>query len=204
MKYYANFKDFPMRDWRWPDFSPRELACKGTGKLGIDEDAMDALQALRSALGKPIVINSAYRSPEHNRAVGGAASSQHLLARAFDCRMENHNPAAFEAAARSAGFTSFGYYVKNGFMHIDTRDQPATWGTPWPDTATGWPEETKARPASIKEDGKAQGAAGVATITAIAGAVGAAAPGLGGLGEVAQIVAVVGALALVAYVLWRR
>ena len=33
--------------------------------------------------------------------------------------MYNHNPHAFERAARECGFTGFGHYPKSGFMHID-------------------------------------------------------------------------------------
>jgi uncharacterized protein YcbK (DUF882 family) len=119
-----------MSQWRWPNFSPREMASKREGELLIHPDSMDKLQALRSALGVPLVITSAYRSAAHNKAVGGAKNSQHRLGRAFDVMMANHDPAAFEKAARKVGFTGFGYYPKQGFMHIDTG--PArTWGTPF-------------------------------------------------------------------------
>lgn len=59
-------------------FQPRRNRLRGDGKLLVNEDALDRLQALRNALGKPMIINSAYRSPEHNRRVGGAKASQHL------------------------------------------------------------------------------------------------------------------------------
>ena len=58
----------------------------------------DKLQALRTALDKPLLITSAYRSAAHNKRVGGATHSQHRLGKAFDIRMENQNPAAFEKA----------------------------------------------------------------------------------------------------------
>ena len=119
-KVYKTWRDFPPGDWRWPNFSPQEMACRGTGKLMIDPSSMDKLQALRTRLGKPLIVNSAYRSPEHNKAVGGAPGSQHLLAKAFDVRMENHDPAQFEREARAVGFTGFGHYPKSNFMHIDT------------------------------------------------------------------------------------
>jgi hypothetical protein len=61
------------KKWQWPNFSPRELACKGTGTLLINEDALDKLQTLRKRLGKPLIIRSAYRSPQHNRAARAAA-----------------------------------------------------------------------------------------------------------------------------------
>jgi hypothetical protein len=109
-----------MAEWRWPDFSPQELASKGDGELMINETSLDCLQELRTALGKPLLITSAYRSAAHNAAVHGAKASQHRLGKAFDVMMTNHDPAAFERSARAAGFTGFGHYPKSGFMHIDT------------------------------------------------------------------------------------
>lgn len=128
---YRSWRDFPSAQWRWPSFSPGELACRGTGQLVIDEPSLDKLQALRDLLGKPMIVQSAYRSPAHNKAVGGAKHSQHLYAKAFDISMANHDPAAFEEAARAVGFTGFGYYVKQNFMHIDTGPE-RSWGTPFP------------------------------------------------------------------------
>ena len=42
------------------------------------------LQPLREKLGKPIVINSGYRSPAVNAAVGGSATSAHRFGHAVD------------------------------------------------------------------------------------------------------------------------
>lgn len=38
---------------------------------------------------------------------------------AFDIAMSNHDPVAFEAAARATGFLGFGFYPRSGFMHVD-------------------------------------------------------------------------------------
>ena len=54
---------------------------------------------MRDRLGKPLIGRSAYRSPEHNRAVGGATRSKHLDGAAFDMAMTNHDPVAFEGEA---------------------------------------------------------------------------------------------------------
>jgi hypothetical protein len=102
--FYSHWRDLPESTWRWSNFSPAEIACRGTGKLLINEPALDKLQALRDLLGKPLVVRSAYRSPEHNRAVGGATRSKHMDGAAFDIAMTNHDPVAFEAAAREVGF----------------------------------------------------------------------------------------------------
>ena len=89
---HAHWRDADLSRWRWPNFSPAEIACRGAGKLLIDEEALNRLQALRDTLGKPLIVRPAYRSPEHNRAVGGAAASRHLDGAAFDIAMANHDP----------------------------------------------------------------------------------------------------------------
>lgn len=42
------------------------------------------LQPLRDRWGKPLTINSGYRCPELNRAVGGVPTSQHVTGQAAD------------------------------------------------------------------------------------------------------------------------
>ena len=203
---YDHWSEAPASAWRWPSFSPQEIACRGTGKLMVDERAMDMLQALRDEIGKPMILNSAYRSPEHNRAVGGATRSKHLEGIAFDCRMDNHDPHQFEAAARAKGFTGFGYYPKSRFMHIDTG--PArSWGTHWPKTATNWPEETPKKPEKLSEDKEAQAAAGAGAAVSVGAAlehIPAAGGLLGSLAPKAQIAAIVLAVLLIAYLLWKK
>ena len=46
--------------------------------------ASKILQPLRDSLGKPVLVNSAFRSEAVNRAVGGTATSQHRLGQAAD------------------------------------------------------------------------------------------------------------------------
>lgn len=205
-KYYSHFSQVPAEDWTWPSFSPREIASKGEGELVVDTQALDKLQALRDRLGKPIILTSAYRSPEHNKRVGGAKNSYHLQGVAFDVRMENHDPHEFEAAARAEGFTGFGYYTKSGFMHIDTGPE-RSWGTPWPKSATGWPEETARKPETLREDKEVQATAGAGAAGAVAAAaehVPAASGLLGQLAPTAQLVAICVAALLLGYVIWKK
>ncbi|MBB5519052.1 YcbK family protein [Amphiplicatus metriothermophilus] len=162
---YKHWRDVPERSWRWKNFSPAEIACRGSGSLRINEEALDKLQALRDRLGKPLIVRSAYRSPAHNRAVGGAPRSKHMDGTAFDIAMANHDPVAFEAAARAVGFLGFGYYPRSGFMHIDLG--PARqWGERFPVRATAFAAET-APVREVLADSrtmKGSGAAGVATL----------------------------------------
>lgn len=44
------------------------------------------LDPLRELYGKPIIVNSGYRCPKLNKAVGGTRNSQHLIGQASDIR----------------------------------------------------------------------------------------------------------------------
>jgi hypothetical protein len=195
MKLYAHFSKVPKAEWRWKSFSPREIACKGTGTLGVNEDALDKLQALRDNLKRPLLLTSAYRSPEHNRKVGGAKNSQHMQGIAFDVRMENQDPEQFEAAARAVGFTGFGYYPKQGFIHIDTGPK-RSWGTPFKTGATGL---TAAEP---ERESAAQSTTVQASAVQIVSGAGAGVAAVGALDGHAQIVALVFAGIIVLSALW--
>lgn len=48
----------------------------------------DVLNFLREKLDRPIVVNSAFRSPAVNKQVGGAKRSLHMQGRAADIRTE--------------------------------------------------------------------------------------------------------------------
>lgn len=191
-KVYNHWRDYPMSEWRWPNFSPEEMACRGTGRLMIVPSAMDKLQALRDKLGKPMIVNSAYRSPEHNRRVGGAKRSKHMEAIAFDVRMDNHDPDTYIAAALSVGFNGIGTYPKQNFVHVDARPNRANWGKPFPKRVQtpNFAMEIPREPDRVRDDGQSKG------LLAGLGGVGAAGAGvltgLGNLDPVAQYVAMGG------------
>lgn len=80
-------------------FTLQELTASATAtRKGIDNTpspevtarltalVANVLDPLRGAWGKPIVVTSGYRSPRLNRAVGGAARSQHCKGEAADIR----------------------------------------------------------------------------------------------------------------------
>lgn len=51
--------------------------------------AVEILQPIRDAWGKPIVISSGYRCPKLNAIVGGVKNSQHILGQAADIKAYN-------------------------------------------------------------------------------------------------------------------
>lgn len=74
-------------------FSIDEMCKTSTGIPNIPNEAVrrnltalveHVLDPLRTAYGKPIAVNSGYRSKAVNAAVGGAASSQHVTGEAAD------------------------------------------------------------------------------------------------------------------------
>ncbi len=191
-KIYKHWRDYPVAEWRWPSFSPQEMACRGTGRLMIVPDAMDKLQTLRDKLGAPMIVNSAYRSPEHNRNVGGAKGSKHMEGIAFDVRMDNHNPDTYISAALSVGFNGIGTYPKQNFVHVDARPTRANWGKPFlkRQATPGFAPETPREPYSVAKDGQAKGIlTGLGGTAAVSGGV---LSGLGDLDPVAQYIAMGG------------
>ena len=79
------------------NFTLTEFTKSQTGlRLGIDNDPQgehlenlrhlvnEIIQPVRSHYGRVMTINSGYRSPELNRAIGGAGTSQHCRGEAAD------------------------------------------------------------------------------------------------------------------------
>lgn len=67
------------------NFTVKEFACKdGSDSVLIDSSLIEVLQKIREHFGKPVIINSAYRTPEHNRRVGGSSGSYHVKGMAAD------------------------------------------------------------------------------------------------------------------------
>lgn len=118
-----------------PDFKVRELRCRdGSDTVMVDETLTVVLQCIRDHFGKPVTITSGYRTPAHNAAVGGAKSSQHLLGRAADIRVEGVSVEDVAAYAESLmpDWGGVGRYpVKagraKGWVHVDTRPTKSRW-----------------------------------------------------------------------------
>lgn len=72
------------------NFSRSEFACPcGCDKADIKMELVRRLQIVRSALDRPLSINSGVRCEEHNSAVGGAEDSAHVAGEAADIRCED-------------------------------------------------------------------------------------------------------------------
>lgn len=84
------------------------------------------LEVIRSAAGdRPISINSGYRSPSHNTAVGGATHSQHPLGTAADFNVQGMQPRAVSELVTGlidqGKLPSGGLGVYDNWVHYDHR-----------------------------------------------------------------------------------
>lgn len=109
---------------RWPNFKAEKLACPLSQQLYLDPYSLDCLQSARHVIQKPFIINSAHRSIEHNKDVGGRPNSAHLQI-AFDISLHKHDRNQLRRVLGNCGFTRFGLYQT--FIHVDTRPHKATW-----------------------------------------------------------------------------
>lgn len=103
-----------------PHFSRSEFRSKPGGELiHIDHALIETLERIRAIDGRPLRIVSGYRTPERNRAAGGAARSQHPQGRAADIEPGRCTP----DQAWAAGAVGIG--IKSGWViHVDTRPGP--------------------------------------------------------------------------------
>ncbi|MEM6547884.1 MAG: N-acetylmuramoyl-L-alanine amidase [Pseudomonadota bacterium] len=145
---HAGFEEF-VAGLGLKHFAPRELLFLGNAHLKGRSKNLNRLpdarlwanvaatarmlDAIRAKLDAPIFILSAYRCPEYNASVGGAANSLHCRFNAIDwvCAdgtVSEWRMAAAEIRAANPAFEGgIGTYPRRRFVHIDTRGQRADW-----------------------------------------------------------------------------
>ena len=109
------------------NFKVKEFACTdGSDPIFIDSDLVNVLQKIRTHFGK-VTITSAYRTPTHNKKVGGETYSQHLYGRAADIKVKGVAPKKVAAYAETLLKNKGGIGIYKSFVHIDTRATKARW-----------------------------------------------------------------------------
>lgn len=106
---------------------------EGSGQKYMTGATVRGADKLRSLCGFPLKVNSAYRSPEYNRHIGGVDKSYHVRGMAIDFSVKDDAKLAIILSwARLCGFNGIGVYrsKKTGkpvFVHLDTRAQESMW-----------------------------------------------------------------------------
>lgn len=105
------------------NFKVREFRCKdGSDVIFIADDLPKILQKVREHFGKAVTINSAYRTPDYNKKVGGAQYSQHLYGNAADIVVAGITPQkVYDFLDILLGNTG-GLGLYKNFVHVDVRE----------------------------------------------------------------------------------
>lgn len=118
------------------DFGPSGLRYFTKADLGADWKMLDAdvvhrADKLAQSVGVPVKVTSGYRSPAHNKSIGGAPDSMHVQGRALDLWFTDgaffSNAARYVSQARALGLTGIGLYQGKPLLHVDNREKPGSW-----------------------------------------------------------------------------
>jgi uncharacterized protein YcbK (DUF882 family) len=111
-----------------PNFKVNEFACQdGSDPIFIAPELVKVLQKIRNHFGKPVTINSGFRTATHNKAVGGAAYSQHLYGTAADIVVSGVAPKKVAAYVETLMPNKGGIGIYKNFTHVDVREVKSRW-----------------------------------------------------------------------------
>lgn len=113
-----------MDGWVSRHFHAREFACKdGCKFVLISRTLIEILEGLREKIGEEIYINSGFRTPNHNKTVGGALLSYHQYGMAADIRAKTKSPKELYNLLDKMMKGWGGLELHDTFVHVDTRER---------------------------------------------------------------------------------
>lgn len=105
-------------------FKVKEFACKdGSQVVYIDDHLVSILDILRNKIGKPVHINSGYRTPDWNAKCGGAKYSYHMCGMAADIRVNGMSAKELANKLNEIVPDECGIIVYNTWVHFDVRTE---------------------------------------------------------------------------------
>jgi uncharacterized protein YcbK (DUF882 family) len=117
-------------------FNLKEFECRDGSETPPDiitnlQELAENLEIIRAEIGYPIEIVSGYRSPSHNKKVGGAKDSQHLTGKAADIIARDKSPydlfAIISKLQMEGRIKLGGLHLYSGYVHFDIRGHYARW-----------------------------------------------------------------------------
>ena len=113
-----------------PHFRVKEFHSKDdpSDLVKVEERLLYLLENIRNCVGKPVHINSGYRSPEYNATLKNASPrSQHCNGKAADIWVEGVTPKQIADIAECYLGSSGGIGIYKTFTHVDVRTSCARW-----------------------------------------------------------------------------
>jgi uncharacterized protein YcbK (DUF882 family) len=116
------------------NFSHTELRCQHCGANDMSMVFLDRLQEIREEFGKPMRVNSGYRCPVHDAALGG--KGPHQTGRAIDIGISGSDALVLVELARGYGMTGIGVKQSgqphaNRYIHMDDLGDGVSGPRPW-------------------------------------------------------------------------
>ena len=115
-------ENFELREFTRSDTATRKGIANDLGVQevkAIENLVTNLLQPLRKVYGKRMVINSGYRCPELNKAVGGVPTSQHTKGEAADVACEH--PSYLVECVRRSGLDFDQCIQYSSFVHLSLK-----------------------------------------------------------------------------------
>lgn len=111
------------------NFAPSEFFCKcNCGTYNPNAALLIILEDVREHFNSPVKINSSTRCAKHNKEVGGAKASKHLLGQAADIVVIGVDPIHVYKYLNERPYADIiGLGKYNSFTHVDTRGTKARW-----------------------------------------------------------------------------
>lgn len=118
-------------NFNWSEFQSHDGAPMPPEVAANIKELAKNLEIIRAAVGRPLKINSGYRSPAWNKKVGGVSGSQHQLGKAADIVASGMGSSQLHAVVldliKQGKIKPGGVGKYDTFVHYDIRGTNARW-----------------------------------------------------------------------------
>ncbi|HIK40714.1 D-Ala-D-Ala carboxypeptidase family metallohydrolase, partial [Thermoleptolyngbya sp. M55_K2018_002] len=127
--FYTDQPIIPNGNFTWGEATKNATRIPATKAIADNILALAReLQRVRNQIGRPFQVNSWYRPPDVNSAVGGATNSQHLYGKAVDVQVQGLSGRQVANAVMLSWNGGIGIYSNMpNVIHLDIGPK-RTWG----------------------------------------------------------------------------
>ena len=107
-------------------FTRAEFACKcgkycGGYPTEMKQVVVDAADRIREHFGRPVIVSSGVRCPQHNADVGGVSNSRHLYGKAMDICVQGVPSSTLLAYIKQQPEIAYTYAIDGNYCHMDIK-----------------------------------------------------------------------------------